>query len=99
MHYGHPYLAVFAVVALVAVLSGCSQFREHVAQQDDALCQSYGALPGTPQYTDCRLRLRQEHIAAFGQGWSSTVHGLANAGDCANLPPGPAIACGAAGAR
>src|SRR5713101_693741 len=38
--------------AMLVMVCGCSAFREQVAQQDDALCQSYGAMPGTPQYTD-----------------------------------------------
>ena len=32
---------------------------EKLAQQDDAYCASIGAQPGTPAYTDCRLRVTQ----------------------------------------
>ena len=33
---------------------------------DDNACQSFGLKPGTSGYTDCRLKLQQEHINKTG---------------------------------
>jgi Tfp pilus assembly protein PilV len=95
----HAAPVAMVAILIAATLCGCSAFREQVAQQDDAECRSHGALPGTAEYTDCRLRLRQEHIAAFSQAWTSTGASMRNAGNCANLPAAEAFACGAAGTR
>jgi hypothetical protein len=32
-------------------------------QQDDATCKSYGTLPGTDAYVNCRLKLHDSHAA------------------------------------
>ncbi len=34
------------------------------AQSDDAVCQSYGARPGTDVYVQCRMQLQQQHTDA-----------------------------------
>jgi hypothetical protein len=34
------------------------------ASADDAQCRSFGMLPGTKQYADCRLDLSKQHSAA-----------------------------------
>ena len=58
---------VLGVVCAGMLLSGCAGSPvgdaiagpEKLAQQDDAYCQSIGATKGSPQYTDCRLRVTQ----------------------------------------
>lgn len=56
--------------ASCAMLAGCVT-PEQLAARDDAVCQSYGAAYGTPQYTDCRMRVAQQRQqavqAAFAQ--------------------------------
>ena len=58
---------VFAVM-VVGLLPGCAQVEAQkerdaldatvaMATNDDELCRSYGAEPGTPSYVDCRLNL------------------------------------------
>ena len=58
---------IFAVM-LIGLLPGCARYdaqleREAldataaVAINDDELCRSNGAKPGTPSYVDCRLNL------------------------------------------
>ncbi len=48
-------LASFIVLALVtALISGCAS-RQDIAQRDDEHCRSYGALPGSDAYVQCRL--------------------------------------------
>jgi len=58
----------FLAIGAIAVLAGCSPTQEDKARfaaADDAQCQSYGTTPGTPAYTDCRLKLdRQRAILA-----------------------------------
>lgn len=56
-----------ALILLCALgLGGCVTAEEELAQRQaaakalnakhDAVCQSFGAQPGTPAYTDCRMR-------------------------------------------
>jgi hypothetical protein len=42
---------------LLLLLPGCAAIAERRAAADDAKCQSYGATPGTPEYTQCRMQL------------------------------------------
>jgi hypothetical protein len=60
-------LAFFAIGS-IAVLAGCSTTQEDKARfaaADNEQCLSYGTTPGTPAYTDCRLKLdRQRAILA-----------------------------------
>jgi hypothetical protein len=47
------------LVALGVTLTGCVIIEpppEVLAQQDDAVCRSYGAVPGTPPYINCRMQ-------------------------------------------
>jgi hypothetical protein len=51
-----------AALASMAVLTGCSK-PEDPAQfdaADNAKCVSYGHTPGTPAYTDCRLKIERQ---------------------------------------
>ena len=64
-------LRAFTVLAIFAIaLSGCLTAQDRTAEFDAAdrdKCISYGANPGTPAYTDCRLKLdslRQQAAAA-----------------------------------
>ena len=63
------------VVMLVGLLPGCAQFEAQkerealdatvaMAANDDELCRSHGAKPGTPSYVDCRLNLSNQHAAS-----------------------------------
>ena len=53
-------LAVFPV----AILMGCATARQENTAQLDAAdnerCLSYKTTPGTPAYTDCRLKLERQ---------------------------------------
>jgi hypothetical protein len=68
-------MAIWGVVGMAAIsLGGCFQSsqpgqgemfasREEVAKKDDAICQSYGAKPGTPEYINCRGQQDQRRTA------------------------------------
>jgi hypothetical protein len=57
----------FAIFVASQALTGCAGSivgdalagPEKLAAQDDAYCQSIGAVKDSPQYTDCRLRVTQ----------------------------------------
>jgi len=58
-------MRVLAVAFLASTIGliGCSTFRENTAQYDAVdrdKCISFGTSPGTPAYTDCRLKLERE---------------------------------------
>ena len=66
-----PRLYLLTLFAL-CTLSGCGlarQIQERQFQAQQNTCQSYGAGPGTPGYTDCMLRLHGEQVAAQ-QAWA-----------------------------
>jgi hypothetical protein len=53
----------FIVLASIIALTGCATAQENTAQFDAAdneKCISYGTTPGTPAYTDCRLKLERQ---------------------------------------
>jgi len=56
------------VVAVALVLGGCIQRERHERElveagpKEEAFCRSIGTAPGTPAYTDCRLKMRQELV-------------------------------------
>jgi hypothetical protein len=57
-------LLAFTVLGFVTALTGCVSDQERTAQFDAAdrdKCISYGANPGTPAYTDCRLKMACAH--------------------------------------
>src|SRR5712691_7650704 len=88
----------FVLAGLFAwALCGCAS-PEQIAARQDAICQSYGAVPGSPEYTDCRLRLVEMENRNDMERRRALSQGLANASNCANLPAAQAFACGAAGA-
>jgi len=55
-------------LALLGLLSlgGClTTSPEQLAQQDDAVCRSYGAVPGTDTYINCRMQ--RDNVRQQGQ--------------------------------
>jgi len=53
----------FTVWGAITVLTGCATTHENTAQldaADNAKCISYGTSPGTPAYTDCRLKVERQ---------------------------------------
>ena len=53
----------FTVFGSIAVLMGCATSHENTAQlvsADNEKCISYGTTPGTPAYTDCRLKVEHQ---------------------------------------
>ena len=55
--------ALFTVLASIGVLMGCATTQENTVQLDAAdnqKCTSYGTTPGTPAYTDCRLKVERQ---------------------------------------
>jgi hypothetical protein len=83
--------------SLACPLCSCAN-PEQIAARQDAVCQSYGAKPGTPGYTDCRLRLVEMQNRNDTERGRTLSQRLTNVPNCANLPPAQAFACGAAGA-
>jgi hypothetical protein len=61
-----PALAVLASMSVM--LMGCLTSQDNTAQieaADNEKCVSYGTTPGTPAYTDCRMKLeKMRKIAA-----------------------------------
>ena len=59
-------MRVITAIALVstAILMGCgTALQEHTARLDAAdneRCVNYGTTPGTPAYTDCRLKQERQ---------------------------------------
>ena len=63
----------FAVLASTLLLTGClTSSQDNTAQFDAAdnqKCIGYGASPGTPAYTDCRMKLeKQRALLAAEEG-------------------------------
>jgi hypothetical protein len=53
----------FAAVGLLASVMGCATGQDSTAQlaaADNEKCISYGTTPGTPAYTDCRLKVEHQ---------------------------------------
>ena len=88
---------MLAAALLAWTLCSCAS-PQQIAARQDAVCQSYGATPGTPEYADCRLRLVEMQNRNDLERRRTLSRGLANASNCANLRPAQAFACGAAGA-
>ena len=60
---------VLLVLGAVLVLSGCA-VKEHMQQRDaaaaDTQCRSYGAVPGSTAYVNCRAQIEAGRRAAAG---------------------------------
>jgi hypothetical protein len=56
-------LVAFAVLASTTVLMGCltssQDDKAALEAADNQKCLGYGTTPGTPAYTDCRLKLEK----------------------------------------
>ena|SRR5712691_5334291 len=85
------------LVALgLAMLASCASPAQ-IAARHDGICQSYGAVPGTPPYMDCRLRLSEMEQQASFERRRAVGQALVGAAACSHLPAGQAFACGATG--
>ena len=67
-------MAFLAIVAAAISLTGCSYFEEQrvadfqaIERGDDAQCRSYGAVPGSPAYINCRTLVANQRSAAEAQ--------------------------------
>jgi hypothetical protein len=64
--FGGPAMRVLTILVLtffIAGLMGCATSQEdkaRLAAADNEQCISYGTTPGTPAYTDCRLKLEHQ---------------------------------------
>lgn len=66
---------LITALLLGVTLSGCVTFAEQVANErmerlkasDDAECRSYGAVPGSEAYIQCRTTKSQQHELALAQ--------------------------------
>ena len=58
----HGIGLVVATFAVACILSGCAESPEEKAARQDALCQSYGAKPGTDQYIQCRATIHMGEV-------------------------------------
>ena len=82
-------LAIILCVGLLAplALAGCvtsqeraeraAAARARIAQEDDSTCRSYGAMPGTPAYIQCRTTRDQMHQASADADASRRAAALA----------------------
>jgi hypothetical protein len=55
-----------SVVSVLLLLTGCAsaeQRRAETAAKHDSYCKSIGTMPGTPTYTDCRLKMMQMSVS------------------------------------
>lgn len=81
------------------MLGGCAS-SEQIAAQQDRTCQSYGMLPGTPEYAACRVQLAQMQQAQQAEAIRRFGQALSNSANCSNMPAEQAFACGyAAGSQ
>lgn len=66
-------MRIFAVSAVALALTACASEQERQAQaqaqaaamqaNDDAQCRSYGAVPGSPEYIQCRMNIDNQRAA------------------------------------
>ena len=51
-------MRVLLALSSLLCLTGCFAIAspQEIAQQDDAVCRSYGAAPGTDAYVNCRMQ-------------------------------------------
>jgi len=63
-------LVTIVLAYSLAGLVGCATSQEdkaHLAAADNERCISYGTTPGTPAYTDCRLKLEHQRAILASQ--------------------------------
>ncbi len=70
---------------LLLGLANCASPAEIAARQD-ATCQSYGLVPGSPGYAECRMRLAQMQHEDNMQRRAALSQALMNAGDAMSQP-------------
>jgi hypothetical protein len=77
------------ILALLA-LAGCASAEQQRTQRDarhDQYCKSIGADPGTPTYTDCRLKMMQMAVSE-----SNAARQAAAIESAAPYTPAPTVA-------
>jgi hypothetical protein len=57
-------MRTIAILLLALALGGCAASRT-ITQDDDAVCKSMGAHPGTEVYVQCRLAQQARRDAAY----------------------------------
>jgi hypothetical protein len=73
--------AYIALTALLTLLAGCATHEQKAAEQaanDDTQCQSYGAKPATDPYIQCRVSLSQQHAQADQARKQRAIQALQN---------------------
>ena len=55
---------IILIIALALAVGGCAASRT-ITQDDDAVCKSIGASPGTNAYVQCRLAQQARRDAAY----------------------------------
>lgn len=89
-------IRILVLATACSLLAGCAgsglaealSTPEKLAAEDAAFCQSIGAHPGTPAYTDCRLRktqMRETRLNADRAAQSSTYQAPPRTVDQPNL--------------
>ena len=80
----------FAFLGSIAVLMGCATSQENTAQlasADNEKCISYGTTPGTPAYTDCRLKVEHERaLLAAKTSRNLACPQISELSDCGQRP-------------
>jgi hypothetical protein len=75
------------IILLTILLTGCSTVSEMAAQEHDRMCRSYGYVPGTLPYAQCRERA----MAATNAEWA--VLGASLAAPPPAAPPPRVVTC------
>jgi len=63
-------LVIIVLAYSLAGLMGCATAQEdkaRLAAADNEQCTSYGTTPGTPAYTDCRIKLERQRAILASQ--------------------------------
>ena len=89
---------ILALGFSVLALSGCAEIAAKTEAQQDGQCRSYGFVPGTDGYANCRMRVAemfqrqmQMNAAIMMQGAEANQRALANV--VQPLPVSPRINC------
>lgn len=66
-------LRFIVAISALTIVTGCAEYQERQRQEaianqpappdHDAQCRSFGAVPGTPTYVQCRMQLQQQDEA------------------------------------
>ena len=86
--------ATIVVVLCGSVLVGSCVSGQRLAARDDALCQSYGAAPGTDAYVQCRMVQEAQRRQAVANGVQSVGRGMSCVGNSSGQSGAEAFANG-----